>query len=92
MELIVIFLLGLFYLQQIKFFNSIFLFKSLATSTSLRPGHQETIIGHLQSVQGRRAVDPLHQQHPGETGHTSGGQAGGRNHTSSQGTTAGIML
>ena len=45
-----------------------------------------------QSVQGRRAPDPLHQQQPGETGHTSSGQAGGRNHTASSRTTAGSLL
>ena len=33
---------------------------------------------------GRRAADPLHKQHPGETGHTSGGQAGGGNYNSGQ--------
>ena len=45
-----------------------------------------------ESVQGRRAADPLHQQHPGETGHTSGGQAGGGNHNTSKGVVAGFLL
>ena len=39
------------------------------------------------SVKGRCDVDPHNQQHPGETCRTSGEQAGGANHTSSQGTT-----
>ena len=44
------------------------------------------------SLQGRRAADPLHQQQPGETGYTSGGQAGGGNHDKSKGNTAGSLL
>ena len=48
--------------------------------------------GRAESVQGRRAADPLHQQHSGKTGHASGGQAGGGNHPPSQGTTAGFLL
>ena len=45
-----------------------------------------------ESVQGRRAADPLHQQQPGETGHTSGGQAGRRNHDKSEGVVADPLL
>ena len=45
-----------------------------------------------ESVQERRAADPLQQQHPGETGHTSSGQAGGRNHNTSQGSATGLIL
>ena len=44
------------------------------------------------SLQGRRAADPLHQQQPGETGHTSGGQAGGGNNSTSQGDTSDFLL
>ena len=44
------------------------------------------------SVQGHRAADPLHQQQPGETGETSGGQAGAEHHQTGQGDTAGFLL
>jgi len=46
----------------------------------------------LQSVQGRRAADPLHQKQPEETGPNSGGQAGGRNHNKSKRFSTGFLL
>ena len=66
--------------------------KKIPTETTTEHGTDEkqddenalTVNQSSESDQGRRAADPLHQQHPGETGHTSGGQAGRRNHNSSE--------
>ena len=43
-------------------------------------------------VQGRRASDPLHQQHPGETGGASGEKAGGGNSKQIDGFSTGFIL
>ena len=44
-----------------------------------------------ESLQGRRVAGPHQDQHPGETGPASGGQAGAQHHQAGQGSSAGFL-